>query len=427
MSFFRKLFLGDPEALRKRAAEHFEAGRFGEAKLDFEKARDALPKNETAAREELAARALICRDRIAQERLDAGAELLAAGEIALAIEEYRGAHSVASSEELRGRAQEAIDAIDRDAVRAEQRVVKLSREDRIAILAGSWYEDQAEEYAGYGDRFFDGVLAMDDEQFDKARECFAAELADAESPRYLILEHAKACTLSDRLDEALEGYRRFLTALGEGEGGDRRLGTYLQIGAILNARDEYEGALDAFQQAVEDFPDDYRPYYALGQQLRISGAVEEGLEVLELAKDKCPGVVDWTLLEEIGVAHAELGQDDAAVSVLDGILQRFLDRGNTELPGRTVFTLAELYEKRGRLDRAADMWRLLTERGPARSRAKAYVECGRLVGALGMDEEAARMLKRGIALAAETDEGEALKTDAEAKLANLMEAGTPEE
>ncbi|MBK8592055.1 MAG: tetratricopeptide repeat protein [Sandaracinaceae bacterium] len=416
MSFFKKLLGSDPDTHLRKAEELFARGAFGEAKLAFEKGRDAFPGDRRSERDGVVARIDACRDGIAKNRIAQGLLLRERGERELAKEELRGALDVAADPSLVDRAQAELDDVDRVEVQQANRRVVMTREERIAVLAGSWYEEQASEYAGYGDEFFDALLALDDEDFPVARDGFAAVLAKAEEPVYLILEHAKACTLAGDSEAAVAGYQRFLAALPEGEGGDRRLGAHIQIGSLHGLAGDQEGALDAFQAAVEDFPDDYRPYFALGQQLRISGAPAEALEVLELALDRAGASPEWSLLEEIGLTLAETGNGPGATAQLESVLKRFVDRGDAFIPPRTAWRLAALYEEQGRLDRAADVWRMLAERGPQTERARAHGEAGRLLAAIGLDDEAKKMLKRGVVL---SEADSPLRAELEAKLAAL--------
>lgn len=416
MSFLKKLLGSDPDTQLRKAEELFARGAFGEAKLAFEKARDALPGDRRSERDGLVLRVDACRDGIARNRIAQGLLLRERGERELAKEELRGALDVAADQALVDRAQAELDDLDRVEVQQANRRVVMTRDERIAVLAGSWYEEQASEYAGYGDEFFDALLALDDEDFPAARDGFAAVLAKADEPVYLILEHAKACTLAGDAEAAVAGYQRFLAALPEGEGGDRRLGAHIQIGSLRGLAGDQEAALDAFQAAIEDFPDDYRPYFALGQQLRISGAPKEALEVLELALDRAGASPEWSLLEEIGLTMAETGNGPGATAQLESVLKRFVDRGDAFIPPRTAWRLAALYEEQGRLDRAADVWRMLAERGPQSERARAHGEAGRLLAAIGLDEEAKKMLKRGLVL---SEADSPLRADLEAKLAAL--------
>ncbi|MBK7150494.1 MAG: transposase [Sandaracinaceae bacterium] len=397
MSFFKKLIGSDPDTHLRKAEELFARGAFGEAKLAFEKARDALPGDRRSERDGVVARIDACRDGIAQNRIAQGLLLRERGERELAKEELRGALEVAADPSLVDRAQAELDDVDRVEVQQANRRVVMTREERIAVLAGSWYEEQASEYAGYGDEFFDALLALDDEDFPVARDGFAAVLAKAEAPIYLILEHAKACTLAGDSEAAVAGYKRFLAALPEGEGGDRRLGAHIQIGSLHGLAGDQRSALDAFQAAVEDFPTTPAAFRARPAP-RISGAPAEALEVLELALDRAGASPEWSLLEEIGLTLAETGNGPGATAQLESVLKRFVDRGDAFIPPRTAWRLAALYEEQGRLDRAADVWRMLAERGPQTERARAHGEAGRLLAAIGLDDEAKKMLKRGVVL-----------------------------
>ncbi|MBK7153226.1 MAG: hypothetical protein IPH72_15880 [Sandaracinaceae bacterium] len=118
--------------------------------------------------------------------------------------------------------------------------------------------------------------------------------------------------------------------------------------------------------------------------------------MLELALDRAGASPEWSLLEEIGLTLAETGNGPGATAQLESVLKRFVDRGDAFIPPRTAWRLAALYEEQGRLDRAADVWRMLAERGPQTERARAHGEAGRLLAAIGLDDEAKKMPERGV-------------------------------
>ncbi|MBK7153227.1 MAG: hypothetical protein IPH72_15885 [Sandaracinaceae bacterium] len=157
MSFFKKLLGSDPDTHLRKAEELFARGAFGEAKLAFERARDAFPGDRRSERDGVVARIDACRDGIAKNRIAQGLLLRERGERELAKEELRGALDVAADPSLVDRAQAELDDVDRVEVQQANRRVVMTREERIAVLAGSWYEEQATEYAGYGDEFFDAA------------------------------------------------------------------------------------------------------------------------------------------------------------------------------------------------------------------------------------------------------------------------------
>ena len=74
----------------------------------------------------------------------------------------------------------------------------------------------------------------------------------------------------------------------------------------------------------------------------------------------------------------------------------------TESP-TTATSLAKLYEADGRLDRAADMYRALSQGSDRERHALYHYEAGRLLHALGLTDEARRMLTRADALASAED------------------------
>ena len=76
---------------------------------------------------------------------------------------------------------------------------------------------------------------------------------------------------------------------------------------------------------------------------------------------------------------------------------------SADFPPTTATTLAKLYEADGRLDRAADLYRALSQGSDRDRHALYHYEAGRLLEALGLDEEARRMLTRAEALLGEDD------------------------
>ena len=65
--------------------------------------------------------------------------------------------------------------------------------------------------------------------------------------------------------------------------------------------------------------------------------------------------------------------------------------------------MAGLYEADGRLERAADLYRALSQGSDKEQHARYHYEVGRLLLALGLTDEAHRMLTRADALTSEDD------------------------
>jgi tetratricopeptide (TPR) repeat protein len=269
---------------------------------------------------------------------------------------------------------------------------------------GQWHEEPADEYDGYGDALLDALVAMHKEDFDGARAQLEALLEGAPEPRYLWLEVGRARLLTNDVSGGKEALESFLGALGDDEGGETKLAANLALARLADEAGEFEEATGYFEGAVHALPEDYRPYLAMGAFLREKGHGEEALEVLRtsLELNKAAGT-DWRLLEEIGLASELAEKSDDARSFLEQVLEFFTNHQITDFPPSTATTLAKLYEADGRLDRAADMYRALSQGSDRERHAVYHYEAGRLLHALGLGDEARRMLTRAEALASTED------------------------
>jgi tetratricopeptide (TPR) repeat protein len=176
------------------------------------------------------------------------------------------------------------------------------------------------------------------------------------------------------------------------------------LARIADEGGRFEESMRRFEAAIEAVPDDYRPYLAMGAFLRNKGHADEALAVLrtslELSKS---AATDWRLLEELGLAFDSAGKPKEAQSYLEQVIEFFTSRQVIDFPPETATTLARLYEAEGRIDRAADMYRALSQGGDRDNHALYHFEAGRLLRALGLDDEARRMLTRADALIGQGD------------------------
>jgi tetratricopeptide (TPR) repeat protein len=270
---------------------------------------------------------------------------------------------------------------------------------------GQWDEAQADEYDSYGDVLVDALLAMHREQFEDARAQLEMLLADAPEPRYLWLEVGRARLLADDVPAGKEALQSFLAALQDDEGGETKLAANLALARLADDAGDFEEAMGYFEGAVHALPEDYRPYLAMGAFLRASGHGAEALDVLHTSLElgRKAGT-DWRLLEEIGLASELAEKPDDARSFLEQVVEFFTSHQITDFPPTTATTLAKLYEADGRLERAADLYRALSQGSDKEKHALYHYETGRLLHALGLSEEARRMLTRAEALASADDD-----------------------
>ncbi|MDH3819270.1 MAG: hypothetical protein OES21_11680, partial [Myxococcales bacterium] len=197
----------------------------------------------------------------------------------------------------------------------------------------------------------------------------------------------------------------FLAALQDDEGGETKLAANLALARLADDAGDFEEAMGYFEGAVHALPEDYRPYLAMGAFLRASGHGAEALDVLHTSLElgRKAGT-DWRLLEEIGLASELAEKPDDARSFLEQVVEFFTSHQITDFPPTTATTLAKLYEADGRLERAADLYRALSQGSDKEKHALYHYETGRLLHALGLSEEARRMLTRAEALTSADDD-----------------------
>ncbi len=410
MSFFKKLFSADPEALEKKADALYADGEYGPAKLAFDKALAASPEG---AVEGLTKKIRLCTDGIARQRIEEAKAYLEQGSIDLAEQELEGALEVADDDALRDQARALLDGLEAKEAQEQAATPEVTDEERIALLMGQWQEAQADEYESYGDALIEGLLSMQKEEFGEARTQLEALLAEARRPRYLWLEVGRARLLSDDVEGGEEALKSFLSALPDEEGAETKLAANLALARLADEAERFEEAMGYFEGAVHALPEDYRPYLAMGAFLRSKGHGEEALEVLRtsLELSETSGT-DWRLLEELGLASELAGKPDDARSFLNQVVEFFTHHQITDFPPTTATTLAKLYEAEGRVDRAADLYRALSQGSDRDRHALYHYEAGRLLQALDLQDEARRMLTRA----------EALLGDGEAELGEKIAA-----
>ncbi|GAB5546625.1 MAG: hypothetical protein SangKO_063850 [Sandaracinaceae bacterium] len=423
MGFFKKMFGGSSfQDERAEGDSAFDAGDFQTARASFER---ALDRKKGATPDEIAhceERMAVCLDRMAELHIEEAERLVEVGDLDLAEEELRHAMELGSSDEVVKRARRRLETLEKeDAVRQAEAPEELSDEDRWAILAGTWEDEQLDEYEEYGEPMRQALLTLHDGDVESGRDQLEAILAGEEEPLYLWLEVGRARMLNEQWESAEEAFRSFIDQLEDEEGGESRLAAHANLALLRDRADDEEGAMEEYGAAMEAFPDDPRPFLLMGRYLRETGAPSEAVEVLEAAlpllDDDRP---DWTFLEALGLALHDAGRDDEAGVYLDQVISFFVSRRRADqsidYPPATAVARAEIFEAQGRLEKAADLWRGLSSGGDKANHLLYHRETARLVRELGLDEEARRMLTRALALA---EDDEAVKGEIEAQLAEL--------
>lgn len=404
MGLLGKLFgVGSFDDHRAEGDRLFAGGSFEEARLAYERALDrqkGAPGDGVAHCE---SRMRECLDAMARSRIDEAERLAGEGYFDLAEAELRNAMELAADDALARQARLRLETLEQeDARRNAEGPEELDDDDRWAILAGSWEEDQLVEYDEYGEAFRAALLGLHDGEIEQSRAALEAILEQAEDPLYLWLEVGRARASAEDFEGAEAALRTFLANLPPDHGGEARLGAHASLAALRDQADDQEGAIAEFEAAMEAFVDDPRPFFLMGRYLRSIGSPSEAAEVMEAAlpllDEHRP---DWRFYEELGLACAEADEPEKAAGYLDRVIAHFVSIRRLDFPPATAVARAELYEAEGRLDKAADLYRGLANGSDHANHLRYHREAGRLLIELGLLDEARRMLTRALALAQE--------------------------
>ncbi|MCC6877266.1 MAG: tetratricopeptide repeat protein [Sandaracinaceae bacterium] len=407
MSFLKKLFgtrSFDDE--RQTADALYDEGRHEEARIAYQRALDRKKGASEDAAAHCEERMHRCLDAMAEARIAEAEELIAGGDRDLAAAELGNAMEMAASKEVAARARRLRERLERDdAKEAAEAPAEMSDEDRWALLAGSFTDERLEEYDGYGEALREALLALHDGRVDEALPALESILEDAEEPAYLWLEVGRARLAKGDEEGGAEALREALEVLDEEDAVEARLAARVELASIADRKGDEEAAIGELQGALDESPEDPRPYLALGQDLRSKGHAKEAADVIEAALPLLDEVrPDWRVLEALGLAYAEAGDDEAAEKHLDHVIQIHVALRRLDFPPASAVALAELYERTERPEKAADLWRSLAQGSDVDNHLRYHREAARVLASLGLSDEARRMWTRALALAEGDDE-----------------------
>lgn len=407
MSFLKRMFGGgeDPKARGERL---FSEGQLGPAKLAFEQALDRA--TDATEREMIAERIDECLDALASGHVREAQRFVAMGELDFARHELMSALELAVSDDVRADARRVADGLERGDAVEHAVEEEISDEERWVLLSGAWDEAQAEEYAEYGEDFVQALLAVHAGRHAEGRPKLEAILDEAEAPRYLWLELGRARLVDGDRDGGREALVEFIESLAEDERSMPLLAAYVELARLADEDGEHEEAVGFYEQAIEDFEDDPRPYLLFGHYLRQHELFAEAVDVLEagaqLLDDMRP---DITYMQELGLAFADAGRDEEAIVELERVINVLTSRAQVDFPPEGTERLAQLHEKNGAPERAADLYASLARGSDVQSHFRYHREAGRVLAELGLGEDARRMLTRALALAPDDEAREAVE------------------
>jgi tetratricopeptide (TPR) repeat protein len=218
----------------------------------------------------------------------------------------------------------------------------------------------------------------------------------ASAPCYLLFELGRARLLDGDSEGGCDALKRFVTGLEPEQGGEARLVAHMELAALHQERGAMDDAAAEYEAAVDALPEDPRPYLAMATFLRRQGLPAEAIEVLRSALDALEdeGQRQWRLTLELGLAHADLGEDERAMELLEDVIGYLTARQHMDLPPECAGPLAQLHEKAGNKGRALDLYNLLSAGSDVANHFVYYREAARLMAELGHHADARRTLQR---------------------------------
>jgi tetratricopeptide (TPR) repeat protein len=222
----------DPEDYEKKGNALFEAGAYGKAMAEYERALERLEKSspwDDEYRQSLRDKVSSCKEQLAREHESMAAELIEAGHHDDARQYIELALELTGDDQLKAKLDQhlkQLDMPDLEAVQAtlpnfdipdpaaepeDEAVADLQDDEHFTALIGTLPEEIQEAYRNYPAAFKTGYLALNRGDFEQAAENLAQAMEEIEDPQsYVPIELATACLNLARYDEACRHAERFL-------------------------------------------------------------------------------------------------------------------------------------------------------------------------------------------------------------------------
>jgi tetratricopeptide (TPR) repeat protein len=421
MSFFTKLMGGTFESNRGEGDEHLAEGRLGEAKLAYEQALRKADRTEGGAVQAVREKIEKCRRGLAYKRIAEADALAESGEMEDARDRLNDAVEICEEPEIAAAVEGRRKKYEADVARAlVSDAAEMTEGELIAVIAGTWTDEQADEYAALPDSFREAVLAGHDG--DHANAVLLMERALAESGTlsdekpdhyYVYLELGLAKARAGLYESAIEALGRFIEASeGDEEAAEKRV-TALAALSRIHAKDErFDEAEQALVEAARTLPANHTVWAGLGIFRRERKKFEEAIAALEKAA-VLMGTMhpDFSVVREIGITYLAMSRLAEAEEHLFAVIEHSASLGEHEqIDPLAAIPLARIYEGKGQLDKAASLYRHLAVGHDVVNHFVYNVEAARLLGAGGADKELVRRyVARAEELAKSEDEAAALE------------------
>ena len=411
MSLFENLFGKPFDALLAEGNNLFDKERFGEAKLSLEKALAKGKAATEAQKAEIKDRIRLCKMRLAENRIKEADNLAASGELEDAVSLLEDALEICDEASVRDAVKERLQRYEaEDTRRLVDEVDEIDDDELMTIIAGTWTDPQAEEYAAMPDTLRAALLASHDNRHEEAADILKELIARDDlpvPPKYLYLELGKSLLLLKRPGEAIEALDAFLEAI-EDEDGSVETGVLAcdMKAAALTMMERFDDAEGVLADACRLAPEDHTVFLKLGVFQRSREKYDKSIKSLEKARELMGQMhPDFAVIRELGFTYLAMDNVKDAKACLQAVIEHLASRGeHTQFDPKTAVTLAELHEKSGDHMAAADLYRHLSVGYDTQNHFTYNVEAARLLKlANGKPDLVERYLTRAHELA-DTDE-----------------------
>lgn len=366
MSFFKKLFGGTFEDHFDEGKQLFSDQSFGPAKLSLDRALAKAKDADPAAVDEARALLFRCRRMLAEAKIVQADEAAASGDLEDAIALLRDAEEICDEDAVAEAVQERFKSFEEiDTRRLVEEVGHVDDDELLTIIAGTWSDEQAEEYASLPDELRAALLADHDGRHEEAAETFRQIIARSDlkiAPRYLYFETGKSLLSGKRYDEALEMLDMFFAAVKDDSASlETRLLAHDMKAAAFSATKRLEEAERELRKSTDAAPENHTVFLNLGVFLRGVEKLEQSVRVLERARELMGQMhPDFSVIRELGFTYLAMKRKDEAAECFGAVIEHQASRGeHTQFDPATAAASAALYEEKGDFQKAADLFRHL--------------------------------------------------------------------
>ncbi|MCP4601993.1 MAG: hypothetical protein GY847_16000 [Proteobacteria bacterium] len=390
MSFLTKLLGGTFESNRDEGESLFKTRHFGEARLAFDR---ALAKSKSARSEDIRAvqdKVRTCKLELAKEHIAWADQEADDGNIEVAVELLEEAQEICKDSEIIEAIGERKKRYDsEDARRLVGDGEEISEEELLAIFAGTWTESQAEEYAALPEDFYKALLAAHDREYEQAKELLSDIVNRSDlaiTPCFAWLELGRMRLQSEDEVGALEALGVFLDAVtDDDENMELKVAAHNFKAAALAKLERLDEAKEELILNTSLTPGDHNVFLNLGIFLKgrqeYPGALEALETALELMGQMHP---DFRVIRELGFTYLAMDRKQEAAQNLGAVVEHLASRGeHDQFDPETVIALAGLHEEKGDIMQAADLYRHLAIGYDTKNHFVYNLEAARLLGLAG--------------------------------------------